>query len=82
MAQERHCAEGGQRVGHELGERGEGVFEDQRGDFGGVFAREVDGDGAADRLPVQDLRREPGKINSIADCHVLWATGRGMGARG
>lgn len=55
MAQEGDGAEDREGVRDERGEGGEGVFEDEGGDSGRVFGGEVDGDGSADGLAVEDL---------------------------
>ena len=57
VAQERERAEQRQRGRHEARQAKEGVLEDERAYREGVPACEVDGDGAADGLAVEDLRR-------------------------
>lgn len=56
VAQEGDRAEDREGVRDERGEGGEGVFEDEGGDSGRVFRGEVDGDGSADGLAVENLK--------------------------
>lgn len=62
MAQEGKGSQGGNGAGNETGEGKEGVFEYECRDGVGIAACEVDGDGSADGLAIQNLSKDDASV--------------------